>query len=147
MAHNIYIADDHSAVRRLLASLLARQPDFVVAGSAIDGLDAVSEVLRLRPDVVVMDISMPRMNGIDATRELCAHWPEAKVIILSMHATADYVRHAMEAGARGYVIKDSAAQEIIDAVRAVIAGRRYLSQRIAELAPDSPLPGDPRRIG
>lgn len=136
MSHSVYIVDDHPAVRRLLSSLLSRQPDLTVAGSAADGLDAVADILKLRPDVIVMDISMPRMNGIEAARELCVQWSEAKVVILSMHATSDYVRHAFEAGARGYVLKDSAAQEIIEAVHTVLAGQRYLSAKISSFMDD-----------
>lgn len=100
------------------------------------------EVLRLRPDVVIMDISMPHMNGIESTRALRTHWPDVKLIVLSMHATSDYVRHALEAGAWGYVITDAAAQEIIDAVRAAIGGKRYLSPKIAGLMTDLPSPAN-----
>jgi len=133
MPLTVFVADDHEVVRTGLASLLAGQPNIQVVGTAANGLQTVREVLKLRPDVVVMDISMPQMNGIEAARELRARLPDIKVIILSMHSSVEHVFHALEAGANGYVLKDSAAQDIIDAVRAVRAGRRYLSSKVAAL--------------
>ena len=133
MPITVFVADDHAIVREGLASLLASQPDIQVIGTAADGRDTVRQVIKLQPEVVVMDIAMPQMNGIEAARELRDRVPQARVVILSMHSSVEHVFHALEAGARGYVLKESVAKEIIEAVRAVRAGRRYLSQRIAEV--------------
>ena len=133
MPITVFVADDHAIVREGLASLLASQPDIQVIGTAADGHDTVRQVMKLQPEVVVMDIAMPQMNGIEAARELRDRVPQARVVILSMHSSVEHVFHALEAGAHGYVLKESAAKEIIEAVRAVRAGRRYLSQRIAEV--------------
>lgn len=132
MPLTVFIADDHAIVREGLANLLGAQPDVSVIGTAADGLDTVRQVETLKPEVVVMDIAMPQMNGIEAAREIRRRVPTTRVVILSMHSSVEHVFHALEAGASGYVLKESAAREIIDAVRAVHAGRRYLSTRLAE---------------
>ena len=133
MPITVFVADDHTIVREGLASLLAAQPDIRVVGTAADGRATLREVLKLQPEVVVMDIAMPQMNGIEATRELRDRLPQARVVILSMHSSIEYVFHALEAGAHGYLLKDSAAQDVVDAVRAVLAGRRYLGRGVAEM--------------
>jgi len=133
MPITVFVADDHAIVREGLVNLLSSQPDIRVVGTAIDGRQAVSEVVKLQPEVVVMDIAMPQMNGIEAAREIRERAPQARVVILSMHSSVEHVHHALAAGAYGYVLKQSVAQEIIDAVRAVRAGRRYLSPVIAEV--------------
>jgi len=133
MPITVFVADDHAVVREGLASLLAAQPDLRVIGTAADGRDTVRQVVKLQPEVVVMDIAMPQMNGIEAAREIRDRVPQARVVILSMHSSVEHVFHALEAGAHGYVLKASAAKEIIDAVRVVHAGRRYFSQAIAEM--------------
>lgn len=133
MPITVFVADDHAVVREGLAGLLAAQPDLRVVGTAADGRDALRQVVTLQPEVVVMDIAMPQMNGIEAAREIRDRVPQARVVILSMHSSVEHVFHALEAGACGYVLKASAAKEIIDAVRAVRAGRRYLSPKVAEM--------------
>lgn len=133
----VFVADDHAIVREGLASLLGAQPDMRVVGTAADGRETVREIALLEPDVVVMDIAMPRTNGIEATREIRDRVPRARVIVLSMHSSAEVVFHALEAGASGYLLKESAAKEIIDAVRAVHAGRRYLGRKVAEMVADN----------
>lgn len=130
---SVFIADDHSIVREGLAALLAAQSDIRVAGSAGNGREAVAAVLKTMPAVVIMDIAMPEMNGIEAARAIHAAAPQTQIVILSMHAGAEHVFQALEAGARGYLMKESAAKEICDAVRAVHQGRRYLSSRVAEV--------------
>lgn len=136
MPITVFVADDHAIVREGLASLLGAQPDIRVVGTAVDGRDAVREVARLEPAVVVMDIAMPQMNGIEAAREIRDRVPRTRVIVLSMHSSAEYVFHALEAGASGYLLKESAAKEVIAAVRAVHAGRRYLGKKVADVVAD-----------
>ena len=133
MPITVFVADDHAIVREGLASLLAAQPDLSVIGTAADGRDALRQVAKLLPDVVIVDIAMPQMNGIEAAREIRGRVPRTRLVILSMHSSVEHVFHALEAGAAGYVLKESAGKEIIEAVRAVHAGRRYLSPRVAEM--------------
>ncbi len=133
MSITVFVADDHAIVREGLATLLAAQPDIEVAGTASNGREAVARALQLRPQVVILDISMPELDGIEATRRIREREPQALIAILSMHAGAQHVFHALEAGARGYLLKESASKEIIDAVRAIQAGRRYLSPKVAEI--------------
>lgn len=133
MTLTVFIADDHAVVREGLGALLSSQPDIHIVGTAMDGREAVAEVLRLKPQVVLLDISMPGLDGIEAMRQILAQDGSVAVVILSMHSSAQHVFHALEAGARGYLLKESAGKEIIDAVRAVQIGRRYLSRKVAEI--------------
>lgn len=137
MPITVLVADDHAIVREGLVALLAAQSDIRVVGTAADGRDTVRQAETLKPEVVVMDISMPDMNGIEAAREIHRRLPAARVVILSMHSSAEHVYHALEAGARAYLLKESAANEIVAAVRAAHAGRRYLSPKIAEVIADN----------
>jgi DNA-binding NarL/FixJ family response regulator len=130
---SVFIADDHAIVREGLAAVLASQPGIRIAGTAANGREALAAVLQSKPAVVIMDIAMPEMNGIEAARRIHAELPETRIVILSMHAGAEHVFQALEAGARGYVLKESAAREIVEAVRAVQLGRRYLSAPVAEV--------------
>ncbi len=132
----VFIADDHAILREGLANLLAAQPDLRVVGTAAEGREAVRQVAQLQPQVVILDIAMPQMNGIEAAREIRERAPHARVVMLSMHSSAEHMFHALEAGARAYVLKESAASEIVAAVRAVHAGRRYLSPKVAEMMAD-----------
>lgn len=133
MSLTVFIADDHAVVREGLGALLSTQPDIRIVGTAMDGREAVTEVLRLKPRVVLLDISMPGLDGIESMRQILAQQQDMAVVILSMHSSAQHVFHALEAGARGYLLKESAGKEIIDAVRAVHAGRRFLSPKVAEI--------------
>lgn len=133
MRITVFVADDHAVLRDGLATLLAAQPDMEVVGTASNGRTAVAEVLRLAPRVAILDISMPELDGIEAARQILAANPNTHVMILSMHAGAQHVFHALEAGVRGYMLKESASREVIEAVRVVQAGRRYLSPRVAEI--------------
>jgi len=128
----VFLADDHAIVRDGLRMILEAQSDMTVAGDAADGRQAVRLVEQLQPNVVVMDIAMPELNGIEAAQQIRETCPSAQVIILSMHSSAEHIFRALQAGARGYLLKESAGAEVVDAVRAVHAGRRYLSQRITE---------------
>lgn len=136
MTISIFIADDHVVLREGLAQLLRAQPDFEVVGSAGNGREAVIGVQQLKPQVVIMDISMPDMNGIEAARQVRESAPASRVMILSMHSTAEHVFHALEAGVRGYLLKESAAHDIVDGVRAVHSGRRFLSPKVAGIVAD-----------
>jgi DNA-binding NarL/FixJ family response regulator len=127
----VLVVDDHGVVRDGLRVLLEAQDDMCVVGVAADGREAMKQVLRLRPNVVVMDIAMPELNGIEATLQMREACPEAEVLILSMHSSTEHIFRALQAGARGYLLKDSAGTEVVEAVRAVRAGRRYLSNKIA----------------
>jgi DNA-binding NarL/FixJ family response regulator len=132
MRITVFIADDHTLIRDGLRSLLAAHTNVEIVGTAADGRTAVREVQRLRPDVVLMDITMPELNGIEATRQLAERCPSAKVVILSVHATVEHYYQAARAGARGYLLKESAAEEVAAAIRAVHVGKRFVSTRIAE---------------
>lgn len=128
---NILLVDDHQLLRDGLRVLLERESDLHVVGEAEDGLRALELAPKLRPDIVLMDISMPGLNGIDATRRMCALLPRVRVIGLSMNADRRYVHAMFEAGACGYLLKSSAADELIRAVRAVSRGEKYVSPAIA----------------
>ena len=128
----VLLADDHAVVRDGLRALLEHVGDFEIVGVAGNGRDAVAEAQRLSPDVVVMDIAMPELDGIEATRRILEKCAGTKVLILSMYLSSEHLHRAMHAGARGYVLKESAGDEVVDAVRAVQAGKRYLSHKISE---------------
>jgi len=132
MSITVFLADDHAVVRDGLRVLLEAQPDIRVIGDAANGRETVRLVVQLCPDVVVMDIAMPELNGIEAARKIGQVCPSTQVIILSMHSTTEHVFQALQAGARGYLLKESAGIEVVNAVRAVHADRRYLSQKISD---------------
>lgn len=136
MSTTVFVADDHAIVRDGLVSLLRANAGFEVVGTAENGREAVTEVLRLAPRVVVMDISMPDLSGIDAARQIHARLPGVAIVMLTMHSGAHYVFEALEAGVRGYLLKESASLEIVDAVRAMEQGRRYLSRKVTEIVAD-----------
>ncbi len=128
----IVLADDHTVVRCGFGLILSKEPDFEVVGEAKNGREAVELAERLKPDVVVIDVSMPELNGIEGTRRICATCPRTRVLALSMHRDAVYVREILRAGARGYVLKDAAEDAFVDAVRAVARNEAYLSPAIAD---------------
>jgi DNA-binding NarL/FixJ family response regulator len=117
--------------------ILSAQPDIEVVGEAADGREAVHLAVKLRPGVVVMDIAMPELNGVEAAAQIHEINPRTGIVVLSMHATGEHIYRAMQAGVRGYLLKESAGSEVIEAVRAVYDGRRYLSQKIADLVVDN----------
>jgi DNA-binding NarL/FixJ family response regulator len=131
MIIRILLADDHAIILDGLASLLERNTDFKVVGRARDGMSAVRLAAELFPDVVIMDISMPGLNGIEATRRILAANPKRRVIALSMHNDGRYISEALKSGALGYLLKESAFEELIAAVRTVMKGQCYLSASIA----------------
>jgi DNA-binding NarL/FixJ family response regulator len=133
---HVLVADDHAIVREGLGIMLGNQPDMEVVGLATNGREAIRMVDQYQPDVAVMDISMPELNGIEAISQMLPRHPNIKVIVLSIHETKPYVYRALKAGAKGYLIKETAGLEVVDAVREVYRGERYLSQRIADLLTD-----------
>lgn len=136
MTTNIFLADDHAVVRDGLRLLLETQPDFRIIGQAENGLQAVEALTKKCADVLLIDLAMPEMNGIEATRQIRQNCPETRVIVLSMHGSPEYISRALQAGAQGYVLKASAGAEVIEAVRTVLAGHRYLSQKVSDLVVD-----------
>lgn len=132
MKIKVALVDDHAIVREGVRSLLERSGFIEVAGEAATGYDCLSMIEAWQPDVVVMDISMPELNGIETTREICQRWPATKVVILSVHSTAEHVYHSFAAGALGYVLKESIGKELLDAIRAAHHAKQYLSKKIEE---------------
>ncbi len=126
---SVLIADDHGIVRSGLSMLIGRQVDMRVEGEAQDGIEAVDSCLRQRPDVAVLDVSMPRLTGLHAARQIKAQLPDIAVLMLSMHDDDAYFFEALEAGASGYVSKRGADADLIDAIRTVADGRTFLSSR------------------
>ena len=128
----ILLADDHVMVRQGFRLILAAQPDMEIVGEADNGREAVELAGKLHPDVVVMDVAMPDLNGIEATRRLAASSPRTRVLALSMHKDSVYVREILRAGARGYLLKDAFDRDLLSAVRAVAGGEGYLSPTVSD---------------
>ena len=139
MKIRVLVADDHAIIREGLCIMLDNQLDMEVIGKAANGREAVRLVNERKPDVVVIDISMPELNGIEAIQQMLPRHPQMKVVVLSIHGTKPYVFRALKAGAKGYLMKETAGPEVVDAVRAVYRGERYLSQSIADLLADGSL--------
>ena len=134
MSIRVLLADDHALMREGLRALLAANPDIAVIAEAGNGFDALRRAEELKPDVVVMDISMPDLNGVEAARMIRAKCPATRVVMLSMHASSEHVHRALDAGASAYVLKESAGAEVAAAIRTVHAGGRYLSPALGGLA-------------
>jgi len=135
-AIRILVADDHEIVRQGLRALLEAQPGWQIVGEAVDGREAVDKAKRLRPDIVVLDVSMPSLNGLEATRQIRKALPATEVLILTMHDSEPLVREVLEAGARGYVLKSDAGRELMTALTAVQSHRPYLTSRVSEIVLD-----------
>jgi two-component system response regulator NreC len=129
----ILLADDHTVVRDGLRALLEKQPDMTVVGEAADGRDSVRLAEEQSPDVVVMDIAMPNMNGIEATRRILAANPRTNVVMLSMHQDESYVLRSLKAGAKGYLLKDSLRSDVIEAIRTVSQGRSFMTRKVSRI--------------
>src|ERR1700686_5915773 len=127
----VLLADDHAMVRKGFRLILEAQPDMEIAGEAGNGREAVELAEKLQPDVVVMDVAMPELNGIEATRRLASSLPRTRVLALSMQKDSMYVREILRAGARGYLLKDSGDADLIAAVRAVAKGEGYISPAVS----------------
>ncbi len=128
----VLLADDHTLMRAGLRVLLERQPDIAVVGEAEDGRETVKLVEALQPDVVVLDIAMPNLNGIEATRQIVAKNPRTSVVILSMHSDESYILRSLKAGARAYLLKDSAEADLIRAIHAVREGKSFFSPAVGK---------------
>jgi DNA-binding NarL/FixJ family response regulator len=129
--YRIVLAEDHTILREGLKALLSSQPDLQVVGEASDGREAVRCAEELHPDLMLLDLSMPRFNGLEALKEIKRVSPDTKVVVLTVHKTEDYVFTALQAGADGYVLKDSTSTELMIAVRSVLNGERYLAPAVA----------------
>jgi len=141
----VVIADDHTIVRQGLRALLQGVKEIEVVGEAADGREAVRKVAALRPDVIVLDISMPRMNGLEATERIVRESPRTRVVALTMHSSEEYVYSLLKAGARGFLLKESATSDLVEAIQAVRGGETYLHPSISRKVVDEYLKGpDPR---
>ncbi|SPE39816.1 Oxygen regulatory protein NreC [Candidatus Sulfopaludibacter sp. SbA3] len=129
----ILLADDHSVMRTGLRLVLERQEDFLVVAEASDGREAVALAQQHKPDVVVMDVTMPNLNGIEAARQIGTALPQTSIVMLSMHSDESYVLRALKAGARGYLLKESAESDLISAVRTVHAGKAFFSPAVSRM--------------
>lgn len=129
----VLLADDHTILRQGIRSLLEHEPDIEVIAEAEDGHQAVKIAAQQKPDVILMDIAMPRLNGLEATSQIKKIYPEAKVLILTMHDNEEYIRRALASGAMGYILKDAASRELLNAIRAVHRGEAVLSPAITRL--------------
>jgi two-component system response regulator NreC len=141
----LLIADDHALIRSGIARLLQSYTDLVVVGEAEDGLEAVDLVKKHQPDVVIIDLSMPRMNGIEATKVIRARFPETKVLVLTMHEGDEYIFQILKSGAGGYILKNSGKEELAAAIRAVARGEKFFSPRVSEIMVESYLKKEPGR--
>jgi len=138
---NIVLAEDHTILREGLKSLLSSQPDLRIVGEAGDGLEAIRSVRDHNPDMVLLDLSMPRMTGLDAIKEIKRVNSQTKIIVLTVHSTEEYILATLQAGADGYVLKDAHSTELMTAIRHVLDGRRYLSPSISGTIIDGLLQG------
>jgi DNA-binding NarL/FixJ family response regulator len=133
----IVVVDDHQMMRQGLCALIKEQPDFQVLGDAGNGEEGLKLVERLHPDVIVLDMAMPGINGVEVARRVAQNSPKCAVVILSMYAAEGYVREAIEAGAKAYVLKQDSADELVGAIREAIAGRHYISRGLTKKAVNS----------
>ena len=132
-AFRILVADDHEVVRKGLVALLQQQPNWEVCGEAADGREAVEKTRELKPDVVILDIGMPSLNGLEATRQILKLNPQAKVLILTLHDSDQVVRDVLNAGARGFLLKSDAARDLVAAVEALKRDKTYFTSKVAAM--------------
>lgn len=143
----IIVADDHEVVRRGVKSLLESHPGWTVVAEAATGREAVDQVKRCNPDVVILDITMPELNGLEATRQILKVAPQTEILILTLHESAQLIRSVLEAGARGYVLKSDAGRNLIDAVEAVSEHKAFFTSNVAATVLDGYLKTDKRKAG
>jgi DNA-binding NarL/FixJ family response regulator len=137
----ILVADDHEVVRKGLIALLQSQPDWQVCGEAADGREAVEKAQQLKPDVVILDIGMPSLNGLEATRQILKTNPQEKVLILTLHDSDQVVREVLNAGARGFLLKSDAARDLVAAVEALRRDKTYFTSKVATMVLEGYLKG------
>lgn len=133
MSTRIILVDDHKIVREGLRALIEKQPGMQIAGEAENGRDATEMTKKLLPDVIIMDVSMPDMNGIEATRRILSESPEVKILALSMHCDRKFAIEMLKAGASGYLLKEAAFEELTQAIRAILSGHIYLCHKISDV--------------
>ncbi len=132
IAQRILIVDDHPALREGLRSVLYLHPNFHIVGEAADGMEALDSVERLRPDLILMDLSMPRMDGVTATREIKKKWPKTKILAFTNHNAPEYLTAVLKAGADGYLSKDSSRTELIQSIEDILDGKQEIHQNIMD---------------
>jgi DNA-binding NarL/FixJ family response regulator len=135
-AARILIADDHEIVRRGIAAQISHRPDWQVVAEATNGLDAVQLALRLKPDVVVLDLTMPELNGLAAARRILTSLPRARILILTVHDSEELVREVLSAGAQGYVLKSDAGRTLVEALEALLDGRTFFTRKVGRMVLD-----------
>ncbi len=133
MSFRILVADDHEVVRRGLCALLQAQPDWEICGEAADGREALEKAQKLRPDVVILDIGMPSLNGLEATRQILKLNPQTRILILTLHDSDQVVREVLNAGARGFLLKSDAARDLVAAVEALRRDKTYFTSKVAAM--------------
>lgn len=133
MPIKIIISDDHQLFRDGIANLLSSSPQIEIVAQAENGSEVIEKAMQLKPDIVIMDLSLPNINGVDATRILNKELPKTKVLVLTMHAEKNYIKEALEAGAYGYLFKDCSYDQLIEAINTVYRGKKYLSNKITEI--------------
>lgn len=137
----VHLVDDHAVIRQSLQYLIEKSDDIQVVATASNGIEAVAQASLGCPDVIVMDISMPEMDGMEATRQILLHCPTTRILMLSTYDTSDYIRHSLEVGANGYVLKDTIGDDLLVGIRTLSLGKRYFSPKVAEIA-EAYLPGE-----
>ena len=140
-AFRIFIADDHEVVRKGLCALLQAEPNWEVCGEAADGRDAVEKVRELKPDAIILDIGMPGLNGLEATRQIMKDDPRARVLILTFHDSDQVVRDVLNAGARGFLLKSDAARDLVVAIEALRRDKTYFTSKVAAMVLEGYLKG------
>lgn len=141
MAFRILVADDHELVRRGLRALLQRKDDWEICGEAQDGVEAVEQAKRLKPDVVIIDIGMPNSNGLDATREIVKARPQTRVLVLTLYDSEEMVQQVLQAGARGFILKSDAAQDLLTALEALRRNQTFFSAKVSDAVLDGYVSG------
>lgn len=130
----VLLVDDHDVIRKAIQAIIETSDDLKIVATASNGMEAIAQVRSVCPDIIVMDISMPLMDGIEATRQVLVQCPLTRVLMLSAYDTPDHIRHSLDVGANGYVLKDTIANDLLDGIRTLSAGKHYFSQKIDEIA-------------
>src|SRR5208282_6152241 len=142
----VLVADDHAILRTGLRTLLEAQPGWKVEAEAGDGRDAVAKAKEFKPDIVVMDISMPSLNGLEATRQILKNSRKTKVLILTMHESDPLIREVLDAGAQGYILKSDASRDLVSAVNAIRSNKTFFTAKVAQIVLDGYLDKKPKKV-